>query len=766
MKLADLYVEFRAKGLGRINASLKQMQARLKSAETMMVSVGAVARKAFALSAGAVGGSTWAVVKFQDQMAMVSTMLDETSMKIMPRFSRGIRSLSKDFGESTTTLSKGLYDILSASIAPAKALNVLTVAVKSARAGFTTTAVSADAITTILNSYGMAAERAGEVSDKLFATVKRGKLTYSELASSIGKAATTAAVAGVSLDELLALVATMTRAGINADMAMTSVVGAIRSFLAPTDDAIKLAKQLGFEMNTATLGSIGFSGVLKLITKLSAEQLRVLFPNIRGLRGIAAAMQDLTGLGKDLNLMLNSIGMTQEAFAKATSTLSFKLSQLKQTLIDIARVMGFEFVPYISRAIELIKVGTKWFRSLSDETRKTIAKITLLTVGVSGLLLVLPKVISLLRGVVAVLAMITKHPILALASAAAAAYVKVRGLSGATEDLGKAWKWVLDVVRKVVAGVRVAIENWRTILEMMWVTLQLQLVTFWEEFKHTFTVRIPYTLKWFAANWGRIFKNIWNFTRTIFENIYENNKRTLSAFMKWMLSIDWKGLWTKLYNSVVWLNRKIKDVFERTFTAIWNWIKNLDWKKLLKTIFLGPAALSKLVLNRLQVDLEEVIANATDPKWEFKWKPLTEGFKPIKLDPFDIPERVMTDAERRLWKRLGQLRQKLKKAWEEMLAVDIKDPLKIKEVAEKVADVAGAIVGKVKAGKEGLDLNVKVKADTQAGVFKGIVDVWRDIQSGILKDDVPRQQLVVQQGMHKELKEISKKIPLIMAVTP
>jgi len=38
----------------------------------------------------------------------------------------------------------------------------------------------------------------GIISDKLFATVKRGKLTFAELAGSIGKVSATAAIAGLS----------------------------------------------------------------------------------------------------------------------------------------------------------------------------------------------------------------------------------------------------------------------------------------------------------------------------------------------------------------------------------------------------------------------------------------------------------------------------------------------------------------------------------------------------------------------------------------
>ncbi|GAG95650.1 unnamed protein product, partial [marine sediment metagenome] len=139
---------------------------------------------------------------FETQLANVSTMLDESAMRILPEYRKGLQALSVEFGESTQTLSKGLYDILSASIPPAEALGVLEVSAKAAAAGITDTGVAADAITTILNSYGMSADQAGMVSDKLFAIVKEGKTTFAELAPSIGKVAATASMAGLSFDDL------------------------------------------------------------------------------------------------------------------------------------------------------------------------------------------------------------------------------------------------------------------------------------------------------------------------------------------------------------------------------------------------------------------------------------------------------------------------------------------------------------------------------------------------------------------------------------
>ncbi|GAJ20724.1 unnamed protein product, partial [marine sediment metagenome] len=223
---------------------------------------------------------------------------------------------------------KGLYDILSASIPPAEALGVLEVSARAAAAGITDTGVAADAITTILNSYGFSADQAGMVSDKLFAIVKEGKTTFAELAPSIGKVAATASISGLSFDDLGASIATITRAGIRSEEAMTAINGVLRSFLSPTTEAMEAAKGFGLELNTNTLRTEGLTGVMGKLTNATAEQLAAIFPNIRGLKGMAAALGDAEGYAKSYALMLNSAGLTQEAFAKQSATLNFKLGQL------------------------------------------------------------------------------------------------------------------------------------------------------------------------------------------------------------------------------------------------------------------------------------------------------------------------------------------------------------------------------------------------------------------------------------------------------
>ena len=245
-----------------------------RSASDAMVTLGKNIRTVSVMMAGIGVAGTFALTRllkplteFQQGMADVATMLDDVD-KHMDNFTKGVVQLSAEVGESVNTLSRGLYQILSATIAPSKALEVLRVSAKAAAAGLTDTETAADALTTILNSYQLSADQAAHVSDILFMTVRRGKIRFSEIASQIGKVAASAAAAGIPLEELGAAIATITRAGVPADQALTALNAVIRVFFRRTEKS-KLAalEHLGFVLDLDAARALGLSGVLKLLAR-------------------------------------------------------------------------------------------------------------------------------------------------------------------------------------------------------------------------------------------------------------------------------------------------------------------------------------------------------------------------------------------------------------------------------------------------------------------------------------------------------------------
>ena len=348
------------KAFVNIHANLKPLKRGLSLAfmavkKSMSTMARHVKRGAFIIAA-AMTGAVVAAAKFQHEMAKVSTMLDKKTMPIMGDFAEGIDKLSVQFGQGTATLSKGLYDILSASIPAADALHVLEVSAKAAIAGVSETGIAADAITTIINSYQMSAADAADISDKLFATIKRGKIEFPQLASRIGMVASSAAIVGMSLEDLLAVISTSTRAGVPYQVVMTSIRSVLNSFIDPSDEAAIAAEKLGITLSSSGMKAEGFLSVVNKLKDASPELLMKIIENRRGFLAMATSLQDVTGITTDYGILTEKfMGMSEEAYIKMSDTARQKFNEMKQSLLSVSRSFGTELLPVVTMVMGRIK---------------------------------------------------------------------------------------------------------------------------------------------------------------------------------------------------------------------------------------------------------------------------------------------------------------------------------------------------------------------------------------------------------------------------
>ncbi|HQD86982.1 MAG TPA: phage tail tape measure protein [Bacillota bacterium] len=287
---------------------------------------------------------------FDRQMRLVATVTKDTA-KYIGQYTEAVKQMAFEFGESTATISKGLYDILSSQIDEAHALDVLRVALKGAIGGMTDTAVAADATVAMLNSYRLSAEYATDVSDWLFKTVELGTITYEQLASRIGYVASSAYACGVSLEDLGAAIATITHVGLPAESAIVAINNILKQFMNPSKEAVDVARQLGFEMNTATIRAWGLKGVFERLKNVDAETISSLFPDIRGLRGAIPAIQAITEYAKFMDGIADRAGAAENAFRKMTeeNPLWLLLKRMSQSIIAISRAIGEALAPEISK---------------------------------------------------------------------------------------------------------------------------------------------------------------------------------------------------------------------------------------------------------------------------------------------------------------------------------------------------------------------------------------------------------------------------------
>jgi TP901 family phage tail tape measure protein len=392
----------------------------MRSLSSAASSMGAaIARAGAVLSAGLtlpIGGAGAAIFKltadFDRAMRNVNSIakLPEAAFKDLEN---QVLALSRTVPQSAETLAKGLYDIQSSGFAAADAIKLLQVAAVGASAGLTTTDVAARALTSILNAYGKSVDEAQAVMDVLFRTVDRGVLTFEELANNIGSVAGTANIAKVSLEEIGAAFATLTKGGINAAESETAINQLLLSFISPSKEAAEAAQALGIDLSASALASKGLAGVMEEVrikTGGSAEAMAELFPNVRALKGALALTR---GEGKmfaeDLEAMGKAAGSTSRAFEEQSKGVAFQMQILQNNLEAAGITLGSMFLPVINEAFGFIRSTVlpaleqlvKWFGTLSPEVRTAIAVFAGLVaaagpvaVAVGGLLAVVGTLIS------------------------------------------------------------------------------------------------------------------------------------------------------------------------------------------------------------------------------------------------------------------------------------------------------------------------------------------------------------------------------------
>ena len=225
-RIADLLIKIGADSY-EFQQKAQQVEKGLDSLTKRLDKVGKEMSLKVTAPLTALGVASLAVTsKFDEAMREVSTLSDGITQNFKG-FNNEIITLTKRIPIGATDAAKALYQIVSAGHDGANGMKVLEVAAKAAVAGVTDTATVADAITTLLNAYGLSAENADKLSDQLFTTVRLGKTTFGELGSNISTVAATAASFGIKTEEVLAAVATLTKMGVPTGQAMTQIRSAI-----------------------------------------------------------------------------------------------------------------------------------------------------------------------------------------------------------------------------------------------------------------------------------------------------------------------------------------------------------------------------------------------------------------------------------------------------------------------------------------------------------------------------------------------------------
>ena len=317
-------------------------------------------------------------------------------------------------------------------------IRILEAATKAATGGLADNQGVTEVLVKTLNAYGMSGTQAYQVTDSISKAVELGNQEWSDYVSQLGRVASMAALAGVSLDEMNAFIASATKNGATAEVAFTGLSAVLTQLLQPTKESQTAAAKLGIQWNLMGLQTKGLGGLMKelavAIDKDKEAAARMVGPT-EAMRGaFAAASKD----GKDFETILGQIGdasgKTDADFQTMKGSLENTFKALDTSFKNLSEALGKAFGPTVVIAVQDITKAVNSFANFRAEVPqpamdtagaivKLIAQILLVQKAIQG-------VIALKAGVAGMLAA-TAASATAAGTAAGGAATKVNMLKGA-----------------------------------------------------------------------------------------------------------------------------------------------------------------------------------------------------------------------------------------------------------------------------------------------------------------------------------------------
>lgn len=320
--------------------------------------------------------------EFQVALAEIETILPDTTAGTLD-LRDAVLSLATAQGENEKIVARGLYQAISAGVSDAgDALVLLGQAQELAVAGVSSTDQTVDLLTTTLNAYRLEVDQSQRVSDVFFETVRLGKTTITELASSIGPVLPLAAALGVDIEQVNAALAVLTTQGFSTSDAATALRALFKSLLKEAGDLDTVFSRLGETYDLNTVRQRGLVDTLDIL----ARGLRDPSESLEVLGGRIEATNALLGLtGKNFDAfkstadaLNNSLGSTSRAYGKLANTDARRV-QIAVNAVRIAFLdLGDAILKALADAVESlggVEALQRTFRDFGERIRPIIVNL-------------------------------------------------------------------------------------------------------------------------------------------------------------------------------------------------------------------------------------------------------------------------------------------------------------------------------------------------------------------------------------------------------
>ena len=368
--------EQRLVGLGESADEAMKKSAALEASYAKLGKVGAVITGFGVAGVAGLVGITKAAGTFQETLrdTMTMTGLTGDAFTDMEKNLADLSfSLSGKFGMAASEINKAFYQVLSSGAqAGTKQFTALTdSALMMAKVVGMEPAVAVEQMSDALHSFEMDVAEAEKMADLFFKTSMLGATTVPQMALAMREASKVAVELGIPIEDLGAVLTGFAGKGIKGAEAGTAFRMVMTKLAAPSGEAAEALSGLGVEVYDAATRKMRpvidiFEDMKTGLSAVSHEEREAALKAITGeeafakLGGLLAS--DLSVL-RDWSEELKKGGVMQTAFAQKTGTIGFAATQFKESLRNLAIILGQTLLPVVTPVIS--KMG-QWAIRLQD----------------------------------------------------------------------------------------------------------------------------------------------------------------------------------------------------------------------------------------------------------------------------------------------------------------------------------------------------------------------------------------------------------------
>lgn len=280
---------------------------------------------------------------FDAAFRQISTLF-EASDEDLAGFKEAILSYASTSSMAMKDITEAISAAVGSGVKWSDSLALIATAEKLAVATRADLKSTTEVLVSTMNAYGIQTQDAGKVSDLFFQIIADGKIEMGDLSQSLANITPISAAAGVSLEEVGAAIAVLTAGGMQPSTAIDALKSAISNIIKPSEQAAKVATELGIEFNAAALKSKGLAGVLDDVARATGgntDKMAILFGDVTGL----AAVLSLTGpqaeaFAKSIESMGDSAGAVDAAFQKMTDSVDESTAKITSAMTALLIRIG------------------------------------------------------------------------------------------------------------------------------------------------------------------------------------------------------------------------------------------------------------------------------------------------------------------------------------------------------------------------------------------------------------------------------------------